>query len=468
MTDRTAIEKALRKTARFILFLQLFIASALTYSQPSQLLLRNARIIVGDGRVLEQADLLIQGDTILSIGPAIRDDSVPIRSIDLSGKTIMPALIDGHAHLGYQSHASWQGDNYTRENLIDNLQQYAWYGFAAVFSAGSDADDMVLAIQRDQEGGQAGGARLLFAAGMAPPGQGPNNQFLVHTTAVARRTGMRVMRGIDSPEQAVTLADEVAAKGIRFVKIWVDDRNGSQEKLSPAVFTPLIRHANGLGLKVFVHHQFPSDMPALLDAGIGGFFHGRLGDDFPLSLAQAVAAQGAFIVPNLGLGELRGEAIGADPFLRAVLTDEEADRLAINRQRALSPARDAETERSLRDSMGRLLDTDVTIMLGTDAGGVADHPFGYTGHRELEIYVRLGMTPAQALIAGTSVAARELGLNRLGTLEPGKSADFIVLADNPLDDIRNTRSIQQVYLRGALLDRDTMSARWRSGRLATP
>ncbi len=424
----------------------------------------NARIIIGDGSVLEQGSLLIEGDRIAAVSatPILDVIAANEQVIDAGGKTIMPAMIDGHAHLGYQTHTTWHGDNYNRATLLDNLNQYAWYGFAAVFSAGSDADDLVLAIQSDQQEGLVGGARLLFAAGMAPPGQGPNNQFLVHTNSVADRTGMTVLRGLSGPQQARAIADEIAAKNIRFAKIWVDDRNGSQQKLTPAIYSPLIEQAGAYGIRVFVHQQFVSDMPALLDAGVAGFLHGRLGEDFSSEIAVATARSGAFIVPNLGLGELRREAIGNDPWLRAVMSDPAAGRLAASGQRSLNPPRNAVAERSLRNAMGRLLEAGVDIMLGTDAGGVADHPFGYTGHRELEIYVRLGLTPEQAIAAATSVAAEHLGLTDLGTLEAGKSADFIILSDNPLDDIRNTRSIEQVFLRGQVIDRERLAANWRT------
>ncbi len=98
--------------------------------------------------------------------------------------------------------------------------------------------------------------------------------------------------------------------------------------------------------------------------------------------------------------------------------------------------------------------------LGTDAGAMPYHPFGYTGHRELEIYVRLGMSSMQVLQAGTSVAARHLGLTDMGLLAPGYSADLLVLSANPLDDIRNTRAIDIVYLRGQAVDREALSDSW--------
>ena len=110
-------------------------------------------------------------------------------------------------------------------------------------------------------------------------------------------------------------------------------------------------------------------------------------------------------------------------------------------------------EQDLREGLARLQAAGVDIVLGTDAGAVRDHFFGYAGHRELEIFVRLGMTPLQAISAATGLAAKHLGLEDAGTLTAGKRADFIVLDASPLEDIRNTRRIHSVFLAGDAFDR---------------
>ena len=420
------------------------------------LLLQNARLIVGDGTVLEGASILVNGDTITAVASA-DEITIPenVSIVDLTGKTIIPALIDAHAHLGYAGRFNWGAENYTRENLIDNLQLYAYFGFAAVFSAGSDPDELALEIQTAQRSGEITGARFLFAAGMAPPAQGPNNQFLVHALRLAEVTGMTILRGLENPQQARAAVREVAAKGIPFIKLWVDDRNGTQQKLEPALYRAVIAAAMANEIPVFVHQQYAEDMPELLDAGVQGFLHGRLGSAFGADIALAVKQANAFVVPNLGLAELRREAIGEDPFLRQVIPPPVAERLSTSSgQRQLHPPLDPARERELRESFAHLIAAEVDILLGTDAGAIPGHPFGYTGHRELEIFVRLGMTPMQALIAATSKPAQRLGLEDLGLLKVGFSADLVILDSNPLDDIRNTRSIYQVYLRGKLVDRE--------------
>ncbi|MEX2129992.1 MAG: amidohydrolase family protein [Pseudohongiellaceae bacterium] len=427
-------------------------------SSATHILLDQLRVIVGDGSVLTDAAVLFSGDTIVAVGDS-DDMDIPANTtrIDLSGKTLLPALIDAHAHLGYAGVSSWGAQNYTRDNIIEQLNLYAYYGFGAVFSAGSDPDVLALEIQRQQEAGEADGARLIFAAGMAPPGQGPNNQFLVETLAVEQQTGTTILHGLANEAQAREAVQAVADQGIRFIKLWVDDRGGTQEKLSPAIYRAAIAEARRLGIAAVVHQQFAEDMPDLITAGVRGFLHGRLENGFTAEIAIAAQQNNVFIVPNLGLAELRREAIGEDPFLSQFLPAEAVQRLSVSPQRLQVPARDPQLEQTLRRSFEIMLNANVDIVLGTDAGAVRDHPYGYTGHRELEIFVRLGMSPLQAISAATSVAANALGLENSGQIKAGFRADLLILEQSPLEEIRNTRRIYQVYLGGRQVDREAIA-----------
>ena len=306
---------------------------------------------------------------------------------------------------------------------------------------------------------------------MAPPGQGPNNQFLSQAIAIADETGMTVLRGVASSEDARDAVREVAAKGIPFIKIWVDDRGGSQVKLRRDVYRAILDEAQVRGIEVFVHQQNAQDMPDLLDAGVAGFLHGRIGAAMGESLIAQIRGAGAFLVPNLGLGELRRERVADDPFLRETTQPDVSARLgeAYDARQPSSAnagelaASAAERERALSEAFSRLVAAGVDIVLGTDAGALPGHFFGYTGHRELEIFVRLGMSPMQAIVAGTSRPAERLGLSEMGTLGAGKSADFVILDESPLEDIRNTQTISQVYLRGRVVDREALRMRWTGG-----
>ena len=109
----------------------------------------------------------------------------------------------------------------------------------------------------------------------------------------------------------------------------------------------------------------------------------------------------------------------------------------------------------------RMIEAGVRLVLGTDTGIQPGHTFGTGDHVELARWVQLGLKPADAIVAATSTPARLLGIADMGTLAANKSADFVVLDANPLDDIHNTRKIASVYLRGRMLDRAALLAKWK-------
>lgn len=423
----------------------------------NKMLFQNASLIIGDGSVLTNHDLLIENGLIVSLGENLPPPDTGL-VVDLQGKWVMPALIDAHAHLGFQSRQSWGADNYDLENLTDNLEQYAYYGFGAVFSAGSDPAEIAQLLTATVRS-RNNLPEFLYAAGLAPPGEGPNNQFLEQTSQVQARTGYQVLYGVTDPESARQTVTDLALKGFEFLKIWVDDRGGSQTKLAPEIYRAVAQHAGEAGLKVFVHQQSASDMLDLISAGVDGFLHGRIGRDFTDELIERAVQSDVFVIPNLGLGELRREAIGEDQFLTPFLSQGLRESLSASEIRQMQPERDATNESELIAGFARIEAGDLDLVLGTDAGAVPGHPFGYTGHRELEIYVRLGMSPMGALRSATSLAAKHLGLRGLGLLEPGKQASLLILNSDPTSDIRNTRDIHSVYLNGQRVDRSAIASR---------
>ena len=423
----------------------------------NKMLFQNASLIIGDGSVLTNHDLLIENGLIVSLGENLPPPDTGL-VVDLQGKWVMPALIDAHAHLGFQSRQSWGADNYDLENLTDNLEQYAYYGFGAVFSAGSDPVEIAQLLTATVRS-RNNLPEFLHAAGLAPPGEGPNNQFLEQTSQVQARTGYQVLYGVTDPESARQTVTDLALKGFEFLKIWVDDRGGSQTKLAPEIYRAVAQHAGEAGLKVFVHQQSASDMLDLISAGVDGFLHGRIGRDFTGELIERAVQSDVFVIPNLGLGELRREAIGEDQFLTPFLSQGLRESLSASEIRQMQPERDATNESELIAGFARIEAGDLDLVLGTDVGAVPGHPFGYTGHRELEIYVRLGMSLMDALRSATSLAAKHLGLRGLGLLEPGKQASLLILNSDPTSDIRNTRDIHSVYLNGQRVDRSAIASR---------
>jgi imidazolonepropionase-like amidohydrolase len=406
-----------------------FLAAALLFAAgasaqgPSLTLFRGARIITGDTRApIENGALLVEGTRITRVGRAADVAAPPGATIvELRGKTIMPAIVDGHSHLGYidMRAGTTAAANYTRDNLLDHLRRYAYYGVAATLSLGLDRGELPYELRRDTLAGRpADAARFLVAGrGIAWPDAGPNADYWKDAAY-----------GVTTEAGARAAVRELAARKVDIVKIWVDDRNQRVTPLPASLYRPIIDEAHARGLRVVAHMYYLADAKALLRAGIDGFAHGIRDTDVDDEILELFRTRRhVFVMPNL-------------PDTPAGTTTR--------------PPLWAVQARSLP----KLAAAGVVIGFGTAAGvGAA---YGAGAHDEIADMVAAGLTPAQAIVAATSTTAAILRLDDLGSLAPGKSADFLVLDANPLDDIAFTRRIAEVYLRGARVNRERLRASW--------
>jgi imidazolonepropionase-like amidohydrolase len=357
--------------------------------------------------------LIVQDAKLAQVGRAA-DVRVPAgaRRVDLAGKTVMPMIIDTHVHLS---------DN--REALIRDLRQRAYYGVSAALSLGTDRYE-VLDLRNEAI---PGAARFRSAGrGITTPEPGRTNVPYWVTNAAEGRKAV----------------EELAAHKVDIVKIWVDDRDGKYKKLTPDIYGAVIDEAHKRRLRVTAHIFELADAKGLINAGIDAFAHGIRDRDIDDEvLAMFKQRPNLILTPNLP-----DRGVKADlSWLRASLPADEFVKLeAANTDRPKVQALYGIQARNL----AKLNAAGVRIVLGTDG----NRP--WSPHEEMLDMVMAGMTPMQVIVAATRNSAEFLRLADAGTLEVGKSADFIVLDANPLDDITNTRRISAVFLRGTPVDRN--------------
>jgi len=441
-----------------------FTAMAAAYSiQPVKtqanrvVLYEGARLISGDGSApINDSAFLVENGTITKVGKK-GDMTAPggAGRVNLAGKTVMPTLIDAHGHPGFQRGLTYSADNFTRENIADDLNRALYFGVAAVQSQGIEKGEVTYQIRADQDAGKLGGARLRIAGrGIGAPNAGPGG---------AAYAG--IAYEVTTEDQARKAVQELATRKVDLIKIWVDDRNGRAPRLAPDLFKAIIDEGHRHGLQVNAHVFYYTDAVELVNAGVDALVHLVRDREMDDALVASVVQHNVYVMPNLApewstYTELPHWLKDGDPLMtllqgstsppviaRMKKTYERPDPAAVERTRAQYAI--------LQRSLARLAKANAKITLGCDTG-LEDHLFGMAEQHELESMVKAGMTPMQVIVAATSRPAAYLKLAKMGTVAAGKEADFLVLDGNPLDDITNTQRISKVYMKGAEVDRTSL------------
>jgi imidazolonepropionase-like amidohydrolase len=405
---------------------------------------------------VDDSAFLVENGTIRTVGRkggVIAPDGAG--RVDLSGKTVMPTLINAHGHPGFQRGLTYGAHNFTRETIVDDLNRALYFGVAVVQSQGIEQGDVTFEIRADQEAGTLGGARLRIAGrGIGAPNAGPGG---------AAYAG--IAYEVTTEDEARKAVQELAARKVNLIKIWVDDRNGRAPRLPPDLFTAIIDEGHRHGLQVNAHVFYHTDAVDLVNAGVDALVHLVRDTVMDDALVASIVKRNVYVMPNLSperntYAELPYWLKDGDP-LMTLLRESTPPPVLARMTRAYENRDAAAVERTrmqyaiLQRSLAKLATANAKIALGCDTG-LEDYLFGMAEQHELESMVKAGMTPMQVIVAATSRAAEYLGLATMGTLAAGMEASFLVLDANPLDDITNTQRISGIYMKGTEVDRASL------------
>jgi imidazolonepropionase-like amidohydrolase len=435
-------------------------------ARSAAVLFEGARLIAGDSRPpVESSAFLVENGVFTRVGR--KGDIQPpagARRVDLTGKTVIPGLIELHAHLGYFTDNTARRaltTSFTKAQLEKDLQQLAYYGVSAVLSLGADPKELVFQIRDEWRRNPPPNTARFYTAGpgIAAPNAGPagelSNAVYFVTSETAARNSVR----------------ELAARRVDgWIKIWHDSRRG---KMAPEVVRAIIDEAHKHKIRVAAHIHELEDFKELLRWGVDGLAHPTWRQESVEPVDDELIAlmkQHRDVFMCTSFWTPRNQIYGArpywidEPIVQETFSSAEIARLEV----PATPANAADQWARGRVPRGlkKLRDAGIRFGLGTDMGGGGPPYFGLSSHIEMESLVRGGLTPAEAIGAATGNAAQILGVTDIGTIAPRKNADFLVLDANPLDNITNTRKIASVYLRGQEVDRPALRTKWAASNRA--
>jgi imidazolonepropionase-like amidohydrolase len=429
--------------------LALFLLFAVGTLSAETTVLEHCTLIDGNGHdPVRDAAILIQDGRVLYAGPAAKA-KIPAeaKKVDLSGKFVMPGIINLHGHLGNVIDLTQDPNYYTRDNVEKNLRTYASYGVTAMVSMGSDKD-LIFQMREEQRGGRPIMTRI-FTAGRGFTGVGgypttvPGNKGIPYEVANASEVEKDV--------------NELAAKKVDLIKIWVDDHLGREKKISLDLCKAIIENARKHKIKVAAHVFYLADAEALVSYGLAELAHSVRDKPVDDELIGLMKKHGTIQTATLAreaslFAFAKPSPMLQDEFFTRGLSPKVVETLRSPEYQAKQRA-DHDFDKypgfleMAQKNLKKLSDSGVKIGFGTDTGPPARFQ-GYGEHWEMELMVQAGLTPMQVITAASKTSAEFLGAKDLGTVERGHWADLLVLGANPLDDIRNTRKLEAVYIAG--------------------
>ncbi|MCF2444237.1 amidohydrolase family protein [Dyadobacter sp. CY345] len=432
---------------RYLIFYVLLLFTVTAQAQQADLiLLKNVNLIDGTGSASKSdVNILIKNGILESIQRGLKEPAA--MQIDLKGKTIIPAIISAHTHIGTLKGNTSSAENYTRENILRQLKRYQDYGVNTILTMGTDRPLIFNGFIDSTQAGLLPGARL-YSAG-----------YGFNTPESSPASWMNLLLRPTAADQVPSLIADLAKVKPTVVKMWVDDHGGKAEKIKPEIYKAIIAEAHKRKIPVASHLYNLEDARSLTESGLDIMAHSIRDKEIDDDLLKKMKENGVAYIPTLSLDEFayiysRKPEWVEEPFFKASL-EPGVYEMIVSEKYQNQVKNSPDFERNMKGfkialvNVKKIHDAGILVALGTDSGAFPIRAQGFSEHLELELLVQAGLTPMQAITAATKNAATVLKIdNKYGTLEKGKVADFIVLTASPEKDIRNTRKIESVWKDG--------------------
>ena len=391
-----------------------------------------AQVFDGTGAALAEADVAVENGRFVEIGPGLDGDD----QVDVSGRTLLPGLFDCHVHVMLSHLDIWRllqtPFSYRFYEAIENLEKTLRLGITTARDAGGADRGVKLAVEH----GLVRGPRMQISIAMVSQTGGHGDGWMpsgTHIQLFPEYPGCP--RAIaDGPAEVRRAVREMIRSGAEVIKIATTGGVMSpSDKPTNRGFDPeelelIVDEARAAGLDVMAHAQGTEGIKNAVRAGVRSIEHGIYLDDETI---QLMLDHGSYLVATL---------IAPTGVVRAAEAGVAIPEVAVTKAREVIDAH--------RESFQRAVDAGVNIAMGTDCP-VSPHGENL---RELELMAAYGMKPEDVLVATTKNAAELMRLDgELGTIEPGKRADLVVVEGDPLDFSDLADRIEAVYQDGALV-----------------
>ena len=407
---------------------------------------------VSQGKTIPDSLVIIEGDTITYAGPEKKFENPPAMTvIDCSGKTILPGLFDAHIHLGGSSTLGYVHVDENRK-----LSAFLYAGVTSFFDLGA-VPEMIFSLREAERKDQKLSPRI-FAAGpvfTSPKGHGTEYGVPMSLTPTTEKEAREDVRQLieDNPNH---------------IKIIYEKGSKRFTSLSFELMAAIIDEAHKNNFPVVTHIITFEHARDALKAGTDGLAHMVTDQVVSEEFLKEMKQKRVYCIPTLAVFESLSGGMLAKiedriaPQLKQGISREILEDLAKKREMpGMGESFKAwnKTLHFAKINAKKMSDYGIKLAVGTDAGNPAVF-FGPSVHREMELMVEAGISPAEVLKAATQNAAEILGkADTLGAIAEGKLADILIIEGNPLENIQNSQNIWMVIKNGQILDREDLALR---------